>query len=439
MGCRGEQSENPFSFTQSKGLPEALCSDILSAQKSKAREGNKMEQLGHLQTIRDAVVFSGLREDPVILALTELLENHEQERSAVHRLCCDLARALYPFGDNLTDYILEAAICDENIYIDRLARGGTPSQAIEQQAAAELHALSMLGSLNSDYFVERFKLEAHCPKWSARRIDLAAEYAVLVKNAPKRGYGIFAKHHVFRVTEDGSLAPVHNPDPQRLCDFHGYESERGRIIENTLALLQGLPANNVLLYGDAGTGKSSTVKAIANEYKSEGLRLIQAEKALLRHIPALLDFLAEKPLRFIIFIDDLSFETSDRDFTALKTVLEGSVAARAQNTLVYATSNRRHLLRESFAARQGDEVHLSDTLEEAASLAARFGLVVTFTRPDKDDFLELVWHFADNYRLDIPESELITGAEAYAIRSGGRSPRLAKQYIELLLSKRGEN
>ena len=398
-----------------------------------------MEQHAYLQVIKNAVIFNKLCEDPVILALTKLLENHEHERSMAHGLCCDLARALYPFGDNLTDYIFEATICDENTYIEKLARGEAPSLALEQQATAELRALSMLGSLDSDYFVERFTLEAHCPKWSARKIDLAAEYAALAKSAPKRGYGIFAKHHVFRVTEDGSLAPVRNPDPQRLCDFHGYESERGRIIENTVALLQGLPANNALLYGDAGTGKSSTVKAIANEYKSEGLRLIQAEKSLLRHIPALLDFLAEKPLRFIIFIDDLSFETSDRDFTALKTVLEGSVAARAQNTLVYATSNRRHLLRESFAARQGDEVHLSDTLEEAASLAARFGLVITFSRPDKDDFLELVWHFADYYRLDTPKSELITGAEAYAIRSGGRSPRLAKQYIELLLSKQDGN
>ena len=398
-----------------------------------------MEQPGSIQIIKNAIVFSRLCEDPVILALTELFGCGDKERGEAYRLCCDLARALYPFGDDLTDYILEAAVCDENIYIEKLAGGEAVSEALERQAATELRALSALGSLDSDYFAKHFDLGAHCPKWSARELNLVSEYAVLAQNAPKRGYGIFAKHHVFRVMDDGSLAPVRNPDTQRLGDFHGYETEREKIVENTLALLRGLPANNALLYGDAGTGKSSTVKAIANEYKSEGLRLIQAEKSLLRHIPALLDFLAEKPLRFIIFIDDLSFETSDRDFTALKTVLEGSVAARAKNTLVYATSNRRHLLRESFAARQGDEIHLADTLEEGASLAARFGLVVTFTRPDKDDFLELVGHFSDYYRLNIPKTELIVGAEAYAIRSGGRSPRLAKQYVELLLSKRGES
>lgn len=137
----------------------------------------------------------------------------------------------------------------------------------------------------------------------------------------------------------------------------------------------------MLLYGDAGTGKSSTVKALANAYQDQGLRLIQVEKSRLRHIPALLDTLSGLPLKFILFIDDLSFASDDRDFTALKTVLEGSVAARSGNTVVFATSNRRHLVQETFQQRQGDEIHLSDTLEEVASLSARFGIVITFGKP----------------------------------------------------------
>jgi predicted AAA+ superfamily ATPase len=169
---------------------------------------------------------------------------------------------------------------------------------------------------------------------------------------------------------------------------------------------------------------------ILNEYFEKGLRLIQIEKSLLHTIPALLDDLAENPLKFILFIDDLSFVSNDKDFTALKTVLEGSVAARSDNVVVYATSNRRHLVNETFGSRQGDEIHLNDTLEEVSSLSARFGIVITFGKPDRDLFVTLVMQLAEHYGLSMPKNDLIKGAEAYAIRSGGRSPRVARQYVE---------
>ena len=186
----------------------------------------------------------------------------------------------------------------------------------------------------------------------------------------------------------------------------------------------------MLLYGDAGTGKSSTVKAVANEFASSGLRLIQIEKQRLNTIPALLDELAENPLKFILFIDDLSFASGDGHFNALKTVLEGSVAARPSNVVVYATSNRRHLISETFSARTGDEIHISDTLQEIAGLSARFGMIVTFGKPDKDEYIRLVLRLAKKSGLAATEDELIAEAEAFAIRSGGRSPRTARHYID---------
>ena len=151
---------------------------------------------------------------------------------------------------------------------------------------------------------------------------------------------------------------------------------------------------------------------------------------MLHTIPSLLDELVENPLKFILFIDDLSFVSNDKDFTALKTVLEGSIAARSNNVVVYATSNRRHLVNETFGSRKGDEVHLNDTLEEVSSLSARFGIVITFGKPDRDLYATVVVQLAEHYGLSIPKNDLIQGAEAYAIRSGGRSPRVARQYIE---------
>jgi len=231
--------------------------------------------------------------------------------------------------------------------------------------------------------------------------------------------------------ENGRLVPVRHPDPQRLAQLPGYEGEREKVIANTKALIAGLPANNVLLYGDAGTGKSSTVKAIANEYAGLGLRLVEVKKNQLYQIPDLMDALAANPLKFILFIDDLSFTANDDNFAALKAILEGSVGGRAGNIAVYATSNRRHLIKETLGDRAGDDIHEADTKQELMSLSARFGLTVTFLRPEKDRFAYIVAELAAQYGVDIPAEELLVKAEAFAIRAGGRSPRVAKQFIEL--------
>lgn len=272
---------------------------------------------------------------------------------------------------------------------------------------------------------------AFLPRWETEEVDFAAAYAERLAEVGQKGYGMFARHHMFTI-EDGSLIPVRFPDPQRLSELPGYEHEREKVIANTKALLSGKPAVNVLLYGDAGTGKSSSVKAIANEFAADGLRLVEVKKNQLYQIPALLDSLAQNPLKFILFIDDLSFSANDDNFAALKAILEGSVGGRSQNVVVYATSNRRHLIKETLSDRSGDDIHEADTRQELMSLSARFGLTVTFQRPDKVRFEEILLDLAKQYGVQMPSDQLFIKGEAFAIRAGGRSPRVARQFIELL-------
>lgn len=376
--------------------------------------------------LRHLVIFKALRDEPLITALAKLLESGREEAESRF---LDLAAELYPRGTDLARAVLDLLLADDNLYVRACAEGKDPGLETSRWLEQELLALQE-AARSSEEFQTRFGLTGELPVWTAKPLNFAAEYQRMLDGASVAGFGIFSRYHVFSVTADGKLQPVEHPDPQRLSELYGYQTEKEKVLKNTEALLRGLRANNILLYGDAGTGKSSMVKAVLNEYSGRGLRLIQVEKDKLHHIPALLDHLSGNPLKFILFIDDLSFTSNDRDFTALKTVLEGSVAARSRNTVVYATSNRRHLVKETFQSRQGDEVHLNDTLEEVASLSARFGIVITFGKPDRDLYLTLVNQLAEHYGLKEPEDELLQGAEAFALRSGGRSPRVARQYVE---------
>ena len=240
---------------------------------------------------------------------------------------------------------------------------------------------------------------------------------------------------MFYVNEQGDIVPVLHPDKTVLSDLIDYERERQIVIDNTRALLAGKPAANILLTGDAGTGKSSTIKAVANALWNEGLRIVEVRKDQLRSIPKVLNELSSNPLKFVLFIDDLSFLKDDDNFNALKAVLEGSVTAKSNNVVIYATSNRRHIIKEKFSDREGDDVHRNDTMQELISLSERFGIHVTFSKPNKETFLHIVHHLAKEYGIEMPTDELDGLAERFALERGGRSARLAKQFIEGLLSR----
>jgi predicted AAA+ superfamily ATPase len=239
-----------------------------------------------------------------------------------------------------------------------------------------------------------------------------------------------------------SLRPVQNPDPVRLDDLYGYEYQRSTVIANTLRFLEGKYANNLLLYGDRGTGKSATVKAIANEYADQGLKLLEINKSDLSHLSELLDLLAGRSLKFIIFIDDLSFEIADDSFRSLKALLEGGIECRPANVVVYATSNRRHLVKERLADRPSAEVAASgdmrafDTMQEQFSLADRFGLTIIYSSPGQEDYLRIAEYIAEKRGLlspATPEEErgrFRENALKWERWFNGRSPRTAVQYVD---------
>ena len=386
------------------------------------------------------VVFRSLLDDPVVAKLLDLTDRMEAGAPGYGPVCDAVAQfeaALFEHTTNWGSY-LSAAVLEAETVCVRQAASGTLAPALQTALDSELAFLQALCGLTLDELLTaagsatgQAQELAFLPRWETSSIDLPAAYAQRMSEVGKKGYGMFAKHHVFTV-ENGQLVPVKYPDPQRLSELPGYEKEREKVIANTKALLAGMPANNVLLYGDAGTGKSSAVKAIANEFAPEGLRLVEVKKNQLYQIPDLMDKLAANPLKFILFIDDLSFTANDDNFAALKAILEGSVGGRSQNVVVYATSNRRHLIKETLSDRSGDDIHEADTRQELMSLSARFGLTVTFQRPDKVRFEEILLDLAKQYGVQMPSDQLFIKGEAFAIRAGGRSPRVARQFIELL-------
>ena len=384
------------------------------------------------------VVFRSLLDDPVVAKLVDLTDRMEAGAPGYGPVCDAVAQfeaALFEHTTNWGSY-LSAAVLEAETVCVRQAASGTLAPALQTALDSELAFLQALCGLTLDELLAAAGSAAgqaqeldFLPRWETAQLDLPAAYAQRMSEVGKKGYGMFAKHHVFTV-ENGQLVPVKYPDPQRLSELPGYEKEREKVIANTRALLAGMPANNVLLYGDAGTGKSSAVKAIANEFAPDGLRLVEVKKNQLYQIPDLMDRLAANPLQFILFIDDLSFTANDDNFAALKAILEGSVGGRAKNIAVYATSNRRHLIKETLTDRTGDDIHEADTRQELMSLSARFGLTVTFQRPEKARFETILEELAKQHHVDMPMDQLLVKAEAFAIRAGGRSPRVAKQFIE---------
>jgi len=251
----------------------------------------------------------------------------------------------------------------------------------------------------------------------------------------QHGVGPFARYHAF-TWRQGQLTGITTPDPITLDNLTGYSHPRQQLLRNTEALLSGYPALNVLLYGSRGSGKSSLVKALLNEYGDRGLRLIEVPKDELRQLPQIVAQIRQLPQTFILFVDDLSFEEDDDAFKALKVVLEGGVIARPSNVVVYATSNRRHLIREFYDDRprpkDAGEIHQWDTVQEKLSFSDRFGLTLTFEPADQTAYLDIVRHLAHQAQLDIPAERLERKALQWATRHNGRSGRTARQFVDAL-------
>ena len=387
--------------------------------------------------LRSLAVFRALLDDSVIAALCAYLDSLGGDVAQAVSLYAKFVSCLYDTGaPTLADYVRDIVADDENAYIRMVGRGQTPSEEMGEAVRQELKILQAVADLSPAALRQRLEWEGYLPAFRQGQMDLAAYYADRCANIMRYGYGIYARYRMFYIDTDGKIVPVRHPDRTRLSMLVDYEREQKIILDNTVALLEGKPAANILLTGDAGTGKSSTVKAVVNELHHRGLRILEVRKEQLHQIPEVLDELNSNPLKFILFIDDLSFQKDDDDYSAMKAILEGSVSARSQNVVIYATSNRRHLVKETFSDRDGDDIHRNDTMQEIISLSERFGIQITFQKPNKQTYLDIVRHLAQEHGIGYDPKTLELEAERFALGRGGRSARAAKQFVDGLIAAR---
>lgn len=368
------------------------------------------------------------REDRVVRAFCEIYGDDCERALRGYASVCE---TLLSRGETLSDYLFLLAVGAGN----PLLRRGSPdySPALKKAVENDLSLLSALASLTAERVTadlrERFSLaeELRFPIYENGKTQITPESVRAY--ADRFGSPFFEKHRAF-FFEGGELKPAAEFDPIRLSDLKNYRLQRRRIIDNTLCFLNGKKAQNVLLYGDRGTGKSSTVKALVNEYPE--LRIVQIPKGEILGLYRVYEILKELPLKFILFLDDITFNDGDEGYSFLKQVLEGSVIPMPENCLIYATTNRRHILKETNSKRSGDELHAADARDENMSLADRFGLYVTFSSPNKDEYLDIVRQIAADRGLAMEIDELERFAERFALKKCGRSPRTARQFVDFL-------
>jgi predicted AAA+ superfamily ATPase len=358
-------------------------------------------------------------------------------------------KALAARNQSWQDYLITQILTDDNPFTRQVQHTDLEKlpPALITAAQQDLQALQSLYQCSSDEFSQwvqtaaglsvapvawnqesimmplRAKLQ-QMEDWADALEDIAAYYREF-------GAGLFA-YRALR-WESGQLVGIRHPDPVQLNELVGYESARDALLKNTEFLLAGYPALHVLLYGSRGSGKSSLVKGLLHEYGDRNLRLIEVAKSDLKDLPAIVEKLRIVPQKFIIFVDDLSFEEDD---DAFKVVLEGNLTARPQNVVVYATSNRRHLIREFFDDRPrpsaNEEIHAWDTVQEKLSFSDRFGLTLTFEPADQPTYLKMVRHLATQAGITLPQEDLEYRALQWATRHNGRSGRTARQFVDFI-------
>ncbi len=398
-------------------------------------EAENMNKITKIKYYMEALCVYNLREDKLYAELFELLNTAEEYVIGAYS---SFYRRVLAAG-SVKEHISKCILTNDNLFT-KAACGDLADEKIIEAARSDLAMLEEIAGITADDIISNIENDEireilnTLPKFyngsAASPLDTNWKDKIddLIKYHRMNGYGKFAKHIAF-TWRNGELCPVTSTDPITLRDLKNYEIQRQKVIDNTESFVTGHPANNVLLYGDRGTGKSSTVHALLNEYHTQGLRMIEIPKSTVRELTLIREAIADAPLKFIIYIDDLSFDSNDSSFSELKAALEGSLSGKQANTLIYATSNRRHLIKESFSDRQ-NEMNLNDIMQEQLSLSDRFGLSITFINPNKAEYLDIVKKIAADRGLDADEEKLCFKAEQWATRRGGRSPRCAKQFID---------
>ena len=318
-----------------------------------------------------------------------------------------------------------------------LAGSGRSDPELEGAARRDVDALLLLARLGAEDIrvalkpiltEEYVSVLDNLPAWETGAPFTFEELSAFYR---ENGAGLYAKYRAF-LWEEGQLVPVADPDCPHPVELLGYDQQRKQVLDNTRLLVEGKPSNNVLLFGDGGTGKSATVKSMLYLPGMENLRLIEIQKENLVGMPRLIRSLAGRRQSFILFIDDLAFDQDDKTYSSLKTILEGGLEKRPLNVAIYATSNRRHLVRQTFSDRAGDEVDAFETISEKTALAERFGLRIPYMTMSKSEYLALIDHLAGLYHVEMNREVLHAKAMEWEIRHAGRTPRVARQFIASL-------
>lgn len=420
-------------------------------------------------TTKQLIIYRNFKYQPLLDGMAQLLEEAEgQEAPDPCRLANQLIElaADYGFEGNLWHCFLALCLADhENAYSTsceiRGDQGGTLSNlarqdlsVIQQLYKKDIRVLDnyMEGSRVWTELADYQPVGLNCRIFNRRIRDRIIELSIALEQAEdipafqyavtefyrEFGVGKFGLNKAFRIEDDrhtAAIEPIVNVEHIYLDDIVGYELQKKKLIDNTESFIRGRAANNVLLFGDAGTGKSSSIKAILNEYYDQGLRIIEVYKHQFHSLSSILEQIQDRNYKFIIYMDDLSFEESELEYKYLKAIIEGGLGRKPGNVLIYATSNRRHLIREKFSDKRelDDELHMNDTVQEKLSLVARFGVTIYFGSPDKREFQNIVRILAEKNGIVIPEEELYQEANKWELYHGGLSGRTAAQFITYLL------
>ena len=397
-----------------------------------------MQFLSLYASLRGMSAYHGLKQEPIMKQAIQLVGELGARRGgaaldAYTELFYRLRKAGFTgLGEWLSDHLRYT----ETPYAVLAERNGS-DPALENAARRELDILVELSCLDCDVYINAMRellgeeyeqALASLPRW---RAWAPFDFDSLTWFYRENGCGLYAKYRAF-LWEDGKLIPVDDPDCPRPEDLLGYELQRNQVEANTRHMMEGHRTNNVLLFGDGGTGKSAAVKSMLYLPGMDDLRLIEIQKENITGLPTLIRSLSGLRHKFILFIDDLAFDQDDKAYSSMKTILEGSLEKRPANVAIYATSNRRHLVRQTFTERAGEEVDTFETISEKTALAERFGLRIAYLTMNKMSYLDLVDYLAVRAGITMPMAELHAQAMKWEIRHAGRTPRVAQQFIASL-------
>lgn len=423
------------------------------------------------------VIYRNLDEDSILFKMADICERfikgEYQEENLVNDIYQQIHRLLdistqYGFDCNLWHcYLAYIIATNENPFSITMEKVGAVDGSVNKFAIGDFSIFKRLfdynfsdmeKALNIDCFstiLNYHAIEKKEQRYNKSVSDKVRELAEKIEKASdgekvfhivtefyqKYGVGKFGLNKAFRVLHNSNkveLEPIKNTDDIRLDDLVGYEIQKEKLIQNTESFVEGKKANNCLLFGDSGTGKSTSIKAILNQYYAQGLRMIEIYKHQFKDLSAVIAQIKNRNYKFIIYMDDLSFEEFEVEYKYLKAVIEGGLETKPDNVLIYATSNRRHLIRETWSDRSDmsqDELHRSDTMQEKLSLVARFGVTISYTKPSQKEYFEIVKVLAQKQNIDLSEEELYAKANQWELSHGGISGRTAQQFINYLAGK----